>query len=232
MYQFVFIDLDDTLWDFHANAKSTLQDLYLNLNLQNYFTDFNQFFNLYTSRNYQLWPIYGRGEITKDELQRDRFAYPFIQVGVKNKAIPLQVGNDYLQILTTKNLLIDGAIEVLEYLYSRYSLTIISNGFEELQYKKIRNSSIEKYFNHIVLSETAKALKPDKKIFDYALKINNAKPSSTIMIGDSYDADIIGAKNAGIDQVFFNPKARIDNLNIDFSATWQINKLVQLIDIL
>ena len=232
MYKFVFIDLDDTLWDFHANAQSALQDVFAELQLHNYFLDFNQFFQLYIAHNYELWTLYGRGEISKTELQKDRFEYPFTQVGVTDTLLAKNTGNKYLEILPTKKGLVEGAIEILDYLYSRYPLTIVSNGFEELQHLKMKGAGIEHYFRHIVLSETAKALKPDKKIFDFALKLNNALASETIMIGDSFDADIVGAKNACIDQVFFNPTPRIDNLLSPIKPNWEIKNLREITAIL
>ena len=95
------------------------------------------------------------------------------------------------------------ARETLDYLSAKYPLTLVSNGFTEVQFRKLRSSGIEHYFSHIVLSEFANALKPDKKIFDYALQLNGAKPDETVMIGDNYETDIIGAQNAGIDQIYF-----------------------------
>jgi putative hydrolase of the HAD superfamily len=117
----------------------------------------------------------------------------------------------------------------LDYLHAKYPLTIVSNGFIEVQYKKLRSSGLEKYFSHVVLSEEAKALKPDKRIFEHALKLNNASAEETIMIGDSYDADIVGAQNAGIHQVWFNPNIETDT---DSSATYNIADLRKLYELL
>ncbi|MFT3751772.1 MAG: HAD-IA family hydrolase [Paludibacter sp.] len=126
--------------------------------------------------------------------------------------------------------LIPFAKELLDYLYQKYPLTIVSNGFTEVQYKKIRSANLEHYFSHIVLSEEAKALKPDKGIFEYALKLNNATPGETIMIGDSYEADIIGAQNAGIDQVYFNPyPSPADDV---LQCTFKIKSLEELLHLL
>jgi putative hydrolase of the HAD superfamily len=201
-YKFVFLDLDDTLWDFHANARLSLQDMYADRNLSQYFENFEEFFTIYAKRNIELWEMYGKGEITQEFLMSERFRYPLSRMGVDDKKLGEEIGIQYLEILPTKTTLIAHAKELLDYLYPKYPLTIISNGFVEVQYKKLKSSMLEPYFAHIVLSESAKALKPDKKIFEYALQLNGAEAKDAIMIGDSYAADIVGAQNAGIDQIY------------------------------
>lgn len=205
MYKHIFIDLDDTLWDFHANAKESLHEVFDNKKLSEYFVDFEHFFKIYAKRNLELWELYGKGEISKDFLMIERFRHPLAKMGVNNDDLAEQIGIQFLDILPTKTILIPFAEELLEYLLPKYSLTIISNGFIEVQYKKLRSANLEHYFTHVVLSEAAKALKPDKRIFEYALKLNGAKPTEALMIGDSYAADIVGAQNAGIDQIFLHP---------------------------
>lgn len=203
MYQYIFLDLDDTIWDFHANARLSLQDMFVDRKLDRYFSDFDEFFRIYAKRNIELWEAYGKGEIEKEFLMAERFRYPLAKMGVGDAELAEQIGIQYLDILPTKTALMPYAVEMLEYLYRKYPLTIISNGFTEVQYKKLKSSNIEHYFKHIVLSESAGALKPDKQIFEYALKLNNATAKESVMIGDSYEADIKGAQNAGIDQIYF-----------------------------
>jgi len=203
-YKYVFIDLDDTIWDFHANARLAMKDMFDDRDLIRYFEDFNQFFDIYAKRNIELWELYGKGEITKEYLSKERFLYPLSKMGITDEKLAVEIGQHYLDNLPTKTALMPHAIELLDYLTEKkYPLTIISNGFVEVQYRKMRSSGIEHYFNHIVLSEAAGALKPDKQIFEYALELNGAKPNEAIMIGDSYAADIVGAINAGIDSVYY-----------------------------
>jgi putative hydrolase of the HAD superfamily len=228
MYKHVFIDLDDTIWDFHANAKLSLQEVYENRNLNRYFEDFEHFFIIYAKRNLELWEMYGKGEISKEFLMVERFRHPLALMGVDNDELAIQIGDEFLDILPTKTMLVPYAIELLDYLFPKYSLTIISNGFVEVQYKKLRSTNIEHYFSHIVLSEAAGALKPDKRIFEYALELNNAIASETVMIGDSYAADIVGARNAGIDQVFLTQHHDSSQRN----ATYLVKSLDELIRIL
>lgn len=229
-YNYVFIDLDDTLWDFHTNAKSSLHEIYDLRNLGQYFDSFEQYFNLYAKRNLELWDAYGKGTISKEELSIERFLHPLIQVGINNSVLAKQIGVEYLQLLPTRTALIPFANDLLDYLYPKYPLTIVSNGFVEVQYKKLNSCEIEHYFSHIVLSEAAMALKPDKLIFEYALRLNNAKASETIMIGDSYEADIRGAQNAGMDQIYYNPDQNFTEFTNH--ATYKVNKLEEILEIL
>jgi len=230
MYKFVFIDLDDTLWDFHANAKSSLQEIYERRNLGRYFDSFDQYFKFYAVRNLELWEQYGKGTISKEALSLERFRHPLIQVGVDNSTLAKEIGDEYLELLPTRTSLIPYAKELLEYLYPKYPLTIVSNGFVEVQYKKLKSCLIEQYFSHVVLSEAAQALKPDKRIFEYALQLNNATASETIMIGDSYEADIVGAQNAGIDQIYFNPTLK--QIEKDKPATYFVKSLEEIIKLI
>lgn len=205
MYKHIFIDLDDTLWDFHANAKASLHEVFDERKLSQYFVDFEHFFKIYAKRNLELWELYGKGEISKEFLMIERFRHPLAKMGVDSTSLAIEIGDQFLDILPTKTILLPYATQLLDYLQPKYSLTIISNGFVEVQYKKLRSANLEHYFTHIVLSEAAKALKPDKRIFEYALQLNGATAAETIMIGDSYAADIVGAQNAGIDQIFLHP---------------------------
>jgi len=230
MYKHVFIDLDDTLWDFHANAKSSLHEVYEEKKLNRYFDNFEHFFQIYAKRNLELWEMYGKGVITKEFLILERFRHPLAQVGAGNNLLAEQIGTQFLEILPTKTILIPYAIELLDYLRPRYSLTLVSNGFVEVQYKKLRSANLEHYFSHVVLSEAAKALKPDKRIFEHALKLNDATAAETIMIGDSYEADIRGAQNAHIDQIFLNPTSKLPGK--EKTATYCIQKLEEIVSIL
>ena len=229
MYTTVFIDLDDTIWDFHANAKSSLHEIFVNRNFDRYFRNFEHYFDLYAKRNLELWDQYGKGIITKDELSLERFLHPLKQVGIDDAKLATEIGKEYLDLLPTRTELVPFARELLDYLYAKYPLTIVSNGFIEVQYRKLKTCNLEKYFSHVVLSEAAHALKPDKQIFEYALQLNHATAAETIMIGDSFEADIRGAQNAGIDQIFFNLN---DEVSEKFnSATYQVQRLEEILQI-
>ncbi len=204
--------------------------MYVDRSLANYFSGFDEFFSIYAKRNIELWEAYGKGEITQDFLKAERFRYPLAKMGVDDQQLAEEIGKQYLEILPTKTVLMPHALEILDYLSAKYPLTLLSNGFTEVQYKKLRSSKIEHYFAHVVLSESAGALKPDKQIFDYALQLNKAKASETIMIGDSYVADIEGARNAGIDQIYY-PLNKEESTESK-PATYRIGSLKEIFDIL
>jgi putative hydrolase of the HAD superfamily len=230
MYKHVFIDLDDTLWNFHSNAKEVLGEIFQSRQLTNYFTDFEQYFRLYAQRNFELWELYSKGLVTKDFLNVERFLHPLREIGNPDTQLAKQISAEFLMLLPNKTTLMPHAIEVLDYLHAKYPLTIVSNGFIEVQYKKLKNAKLEKYFENVVLSQSANALKPDRRIFEYALQLNGAIPSETIMIGDSYTADIVGARNVGMDQIYYNTHRPI---TADQTApTYTISNLLELKELL
>lgn len=204
-YKYIFVDLDDTIWDFHANAREALRDVFYNEKLDEHFDDFDRFYLTYSKRNLELWTQYGQGLITKDFLIVERFLHPLLKIGINDPERAKKMNSDFLDILGTKTILIPHARELMDFCKTnKLPMTIISNGFVEVQYRKLRNSGIEDYFDHVILSESAGALKPDPKIFEYALKQNNAEKHETLMIGDSFEADITGAVSSGIDAIYLN----------------------------
>lgn len=167
--------------------------------------------------------------IKKEELIVERFLAPVREFGIDDPEYAKNLSDDFLERTTRKTRLVDGTIELLEYLKPRYKMHILSNGFREVQYKKIENSGLRKYFDKIILSEDANINKPHEGMFTYALKNTNSKRNKTIMIGDSWEADIVGAKNSRIDQIWFNPA----HLNPDgFEPTYTVDSLLKIIEIL
>lgn len=229
-YKYVFIDLDDTLWDFHTNAKEVLEQIYQEQKLHLHFSCFEEYFNIYAKKNIELWEMYGKGEISKENLNIQRFKHPMLHVGIDDTDMAIKTCEHFLDLLPTRTTMMPYAMELLDYLYAKYPLTIISNGFTEVQNHKIDSSNIRAYFKHIILSESAKALKPDKRIFEYALLLNNAKPEEVIMIGDSYSSDIEGAINADIDQIFYNSNQQKNSKN--FPCTYHVHSLKEVFEIL
>ena len=229
-YKFVFLDLDDTIWDFHANAKAVLRQIFEEQQLQRFFLDFEEYFSIYAKRNLELWEMYGKGQITKAFLNVERFRHPMMKVGIDDMTLAEETGIRFLDLLPSRTELIPYANELLGYLSAKFPITVVSNGFIEVQYKKIHSCRLEKYFSHVVLSEEANALKPDKRIFEYALELNHATAAETIMIGDSYEADIVGAQNAGIDQIFF--QLNHEPINMKKNPTFTVRHLEEILSIL
>lgn len=217
----VFFDLDHTLWDFETNSSKTFEKIFkihkLNLSL-------TSFLKIYKNINLEYWRLYRNNHITKEALRYGRLKDTFdeLKLDVNNELIN-RLSIDYIKYLSTFNHLFDGAIEILDYLKPKYNLHIITNGFSEVQYKKMKNSKIEVYFDKVITSESVGVKKPNPKIFEYALSQANTTECESIMIGDSWEADIMGAKNVGIIPIFCN----FENERVDESI-WAINNLLEL----
>lgn len=204
-YTDLFIDFDDTIYDTHGNAELALAELFEAFCLSEHFDTLEDFTRPYWTANIELWTQYNRAEIDRDYLIVERFRRP-LSCG-KNinptREYCLKMSDVFLELCGRKTGILDGARELLEYLQPRYRLHLCSNGFHEVQYKKLQASDTYKYFSSVILSEDAGANKPHRQFFDYALRTTGADSAHTLMIGDNYNTDIIGARNAGIDQIFF-----------------------------
>jgi len=204
-YKSLFFDLDDTLWDTTHNNKVCLEEIYETYHFGRHYPSFKAFFDFYMPHNLLLWTKYRRHEIDRRTLITERFLYVLRPMGIDDASFAWKLNDDFLQRTATKTKIIEGAIDLLEYLVPKYRLFILSNGFREIQYRKMQNAGLAPYFERILLSEDVSIQKPHKKIFDYALKNTNSRRSESLMIGDSFEADIAGAQNAHIDQIWYNP---------------------------
>jgi len=228
-YRHIFFDLDHTIWDFDKNAEETLHELFVIHRLKETGLESPELFiETYTRNNHRLWAQYHVGEITKDELREARFKTTFLELGLHPDVIPVGFEDEYVKLCPTKTNLFAGAREVLEYLQSKYTLHLISNGFRESTEIKIEGSNIGGYFQNIVISEVIGINKPDKAIFQYALDLAGATKDESIMIGDSIEADVRGALNFGIDAIYFNPHyaPKPDDVKV------QVSNLLELMDLL
>ena len=198
----VFFDLDHTLWDFERNSALTFETIFRKRRID---VNLKEFLDVYSPINYEYWRLYRNNKVSKEELRYGRLQKSFKELGrdIDDDAID-KLSNDYILHLPDHNHLFKGTMELLEYLKPKYKLHIITNGFEEVQHKKLKNSNIESYFDVVVTSEMAGVKKPNPIIFDLALKLASAVPDESVMIGDSYEADIEGANNAGMQSIFFD----------------------------
>jgi len=205
-YTDLFFDLDHTIWDFELNSKETLWDLHLKYELEaKGINDFDVFYSQYSVHNHRLWDRYTKGFIKQEELRWKRIYLSLLDYKIADEALAKEMSHDYLDILPNKKNLFPYTIEILEYLKGKeYKMHLITNGFESVQFKKIKNSNLADYFIEVITSEASNSLKPQKEIFEYALKSANAKVENSIMIGDNESADIQGAINAGMDSIFVN----------------------------
>jgi len=203
-YDHLFFDLDNTLWDFTTNSRLAMHETLVQTKLLSQLPDFDTFFNEYEKINSALWNKYHARQITKQRLIFERFCMSFNVFGIDNLNWE-NINNLYLENMALQNHLFQDTIETLKTLKAKgYMMHIITNGFKEVQYKKIENCGLTPFFKKIFISEEIQSIKPHREIFEYALKSTNAKKTKSIMIGDSWETDILGAINFGIDQIMFS----------------------------
>lgn len=202
----VFFDLDHTLWDFDKNSKLTFQEIFEEQKIQ---LEINKFLKVYMPINLKYWRLFREDKISKSDLRFNRLKEVFVALNYNaSDDLIIKISEDYIKYLPKYNYLFEGAIEVLGYLKEKYQLHIITNGFEEVQKLKIKNSGIDAYFNEIITSESLGSKKPNPEIFEFALMKAKAIPQNSIMIGDSYEADIIGALNANMLAIHFSNEVK------------------------
>ena len=224
-YTTLFIDLDDTLFDFTAASREAFRETYELLGYERFFESFDQFLQIYEPRNKELWKEYNAGRINKEQVNKIRYNHPLEFVGHPDEKLGARFCTEALGRIPYKNILLPGAIELLDYLSGKYEMFILSNGFAELQSKKMATTGLTKYFKRLILSEEIGVNKPDPALFEYALKISGANRESTLMIGDAFESDILGAANAGIDQIFLNRKSE---KKLSFHPTFEVEKLCEI----
>lgn len=225
-YKHLFFDLDHTLWDFDANSRQTLQELYVAHDLQaKGVQSFDLFMQNYLVHNEKLWDRFRKGFVKIDELRWKRMWLTLIDFKIGSETFARTMAADFLDKLPTRNILFPYTVEILQYLTNKgYILHLITNGFEQVQHSKLKNAGIDHFFVEVITSEGSSYVKPNKEIFDYAFEKARALPGHSIMIGDNIEADIQGAMNAGIDQVYVN------HLNIDpvIKPTYTVYSLKEL----
>ena len=231
-YTDIFLDFDDTLYDTRGNAVIALAETFKDFQLDRYFDNPQVFYDDYWKTNIDLWGRYAKGEITRDYLIIERFRHPLaIGEGLEpTTEYCLRVSDVFLDHCSSKPGVIDGAHELMDYLRTKdYRLHMCSNGFHEVQYKKLEACGLSNHFDTIILSEDAGVNKPSPLFFEYALKQSGAKKTSTIMIGDNFQTDILGAKNSGLDTIFFNHWPEYPATE---PVTYEVKALKDIMDIL
>lgn len=206
----VYFDLDHTLWDFDKNSALTFEIIFKEENIT---IDLQEFLDAYIPININYWQLYRNNQISKESLRTGRLKDCFDTLKFKVPAKTIDVLSDkYVQFLPTFKHLLEDTEDILEYLKPKYQLHIITNGFQEVQRVKMENTNILSYFSTITTSEEAGVKKPHPHIFKKALRKSNALPEKSLMIGDSYEADIVGATNAGMKSVYFNYYQKKENI--------------------
>ncbi len=225
IYRHIFFDLDHTLWDFNRNSVETLTELFFSHQLdQKGIHSADEFIRKYFEFNTEMWKMYHQNKIDRETLRVIRFQKTFSHFNLGNDALSRSFPDEYLQLLPTKTHLFPDAVEVLAYLKEKYFLHLITNGFEHVQWAKLNSSGLRIFFKEIIISDVTGFKKPDKEIFDAALKSAAAIADESIMVGDDIDADISGAISAGWDSVYFNPESKPH----ETKPTFEITKLSEL----
>jgi putative hydrolase of the HAD superfamily len=228
IYKHIFFDLDRTIWDFDASAADTFNYMYSKYGLTDKgVPSLEKFRTRYEIHNDILWSLYRKGEILKEVLNIRRFEMTLADFGIVDHSISLGMSEDYVNVNPDKPFLFPGAIETLEYLGPRYPLHLITNGFQEVQEQKFRIARLDRFFKSVTTSEEAGIKKPEPGIFHFALDKAKADASDSIIIGDDLAVDIVGARNIGMDGVYFNPEHK----EYAEEITFEIESLLELKEI-
>jgi len=227
-YRHLFFDLDHTLWDFEKNADETLRTLFELHRLGRYNFTVERFIERYSEVNHALWRLYQNGKLSQQQLRDIRFVRTLTKLGVPESQIPAEISRQFTDILPQKAAVFPFTFEVLDYLRPKYEMHLITNGFKDIQYIKLASSGLTGYFGEVVTSECSGFLKPDSRMFAHALQLTGASAETSLMIGDNLECDVLGAYNAGIDQVYFN----VDKRRHFAETTFEISCLSELKDIL
>jgi putative hydrolase of the HAD superfamily len=209
----IFFDLDHTLWDFEANSKKTFSYIFKKNGLE---IEFNDFIEVYQPINHRYWKLFREDKVSKAQLRYGRLREAFQAIDFKSDDELIHLlSEEYITYLANHNALFENAIPVLEYLQPKYKMHIITNGFEEVQHRKLKNANLLPFFDKIITSEKVGVKKPNPRIFEYALDITGAVKGESVMIGDNFEADILGAKNMGMQVIFckFNGESATEEVS-------------------
>ena len=221
----IFFDLDHTLWDFETNSDKTFEQIFKKHAVQ---VDTAEFKTVYRPINVDYWKLFREEKVTKSELRYGRLKDTFDALGIEtDDALIHLLSEEYINYLPFHTALFKGAEEVLDYLQKRYRMHIITNGFEEVQHKKMSHSGLLPFFETIITSEAAGVKKPHPGIFEYALEKTGATPQNSIMIGDNLEADILGARDVGMHTIFckFNGESAPEDI-VSVSELAQLKQLL------
>ena len=211
----LFFDLDRTLWDFETNSYEELTNLYhvhslhrLGISLS------DEFIKVYKNINESCWEKYRLNQLSKEKLRSERFFLTLEYFGITNQKLAIKIGNDYVKNSPFRTKLIPFTVQLLNALKDHFKLHIITNGFEEVQNIKLRESRLNHYFDKVITSEMAGSKKPDPAIFNYAFKMSGALVENSVMIGDDLNTDISGAIKVKMKAIYYNPHQKVHDFKI------------------
>ena len=232
-YKAIFIDWDDTIGDWKGAESDALHEMFEKHHLSEFYPSPDEFIAVYEDFNRTMWELYGLGKVTKEYLARERFVHPLVYpLGIDHEKAPQpfisladKMAEEFLALTSKYFRPLPGTVEVVHEVAKHYPLTLISNGFKEVQYYKIEHSGLKDCFKHVLISEEVGINKPLPGIYEEGLRRNGLQAEEVVMVGDSYFSDISGAKAAGIDQIWIT-----DNPGEE-TATYIVPKLADILTI-
>lgn len=224
----LFFDLDHTLWDYDTNARKVLSDLYVEFELDKMIRySSEQFLKIYLKTNDGLWHDFNQGRIQKETIRNERFNLVLTNCGSTDLSRSIEMSEYFLHHCPRQKAVMPDALMTLDYLSKKYEMSIITNGFDDVQAIKLKACGLDRFFDHIFTSETIGIKKPSPEIFHHALEKVKADRSEALMIGDNPKTDILGARNAGITPLLYNPTGQIKS-----ECQLQIKHLTELMALL
>lgn len=228
-YKHIFFDLDHTLWDFERSAEETKREMFETLKLKDRgIESYDTFREKYVGINLSLWALYREDKIGKEDLNFRRFYDTLCLFGIDDRSLGQAMASGFIEGISTKTYLFPNAIETLEYLYPKYPLHIITNGFDDVQFSKLKNSGMDRFFTSVITSEEAGSKKPDAEIFQYSLRKTGALASESLMVGDDLEVDMAGARQIGIDQIYVNHEKKIHNEPVTMEV-FSLDEIMELL---
>lgn len=227
-YKHIFFDLDHTLWDFEKNTEEAIKEIYELYDFSKYPFTLNEFVKYFHETNNLLWDKFNHRLIGREELRDSRFIIVLGNLGINEEDVPRDIGEAYLKIAPNKSGVLPYTYQVLDYLYPKYKLHIISNGFDDVQHRKLKAANLYHYFDKIITSDNSGYRKPQKEIFEFAMNCAHASRADSIFIGDNADTDIVGALNAEMDHIYYNPEKNQHSYKVNY----EIESLQEIMNIL
>lgn len=224
----IFFDLDHTLWDYEYNSRKVLREMYAHFGLNKHLSSTcDEFILSFCDANATLWHAFNLGQITRNEIRNDRFVKILKQCGCGDLPLGDTLSDYYLYHCPRQTRIMEDADLILDYLNRKYHLSIVTNGFDDVQYVKLQSCGLDKYFKNVFTSDTVGHKKPDPQIFEHALEVLGVDRRQVLMVGDNPVTDIQGAKNAGITPLLFNPFGTTRS-----DCQLQVSRLTELMKIL
>ena len=221
----LLIDLDNTLIDFNECARHSIINAFDELG----FTYTEKVFETFICENVKIWKRLEKGEIPKPQLRANRWNIILGKLGIDFDGTVIE--EMFENGVARGAYPVDGAYDLLDYLYGKYQMYIVSNGFRFVQESRLKIGDFEKYFDGVFVSEDIGIPKPAKEFFDYCFEsLNNPSKSEIMLIGDSISADITGGINYGLDTIWFNKNN--EPLPENIAPTYTVRSLEEIKNIL